>query len=117
MSERKRKKEAKKRGGELTASEKKSISQIFDQLDSENSGYLEEGEIKLMMRMLNNDIEPSAAEFQYVLQNADKDYNGKISKPVFIIAVVVRYARLEANHELKEAKKNPDDDSCCCVVS
>eukprot|EP01012_Entosiphon_sulcatum_P010396 TRINITY_DN16073_c0_g1_i1.p2 TRINITY_DN16073_c0_g1~~TRINITY_DN16073_c0_g1_i1.p2 ORF type:complete len:135 (-),score=33.73 TRINITY_DN16073_c0_g1_i1:160-564(-) len=108
---------------QLGEADKAFVSQVFTQFDKDNTGALSAKELKSVMTLLNDNIEPTDEEVAFVLRKADKDESKTISRDEFDAAIAVWYLQIEVNRQREEREKGQaamDEhaaQSKCCLVS
>eukprot|EP00927_Polykrikos_kofoidii_P015382 TRINITY_DN16827_c0_g1_i1.p1 TRINITY_DN16827_c0_g1~~TRINITY_DN16827_c0_g1_i1.p1 ORF type:complete len:225 (+),score=44.20 TRINITY_DN16827_c0_g1_i1:75-677(+) len=75
------------------------MQEALDRFDVSGSGKLEKPELKEYLKHLNNDMDVTDEEVDWVLSNADVFGDGAISKPELAKATAVWYSHVDAQNK------------------
>lgn len=87
----------------LAKSQLNELRRVFDDIDSDNSGYLSKRELRQCFRDL--EIRVSEDEMDTVMHQMDTDSNGKISFDEFAVVMGKNYYKKNSKDDLIEAFK------------
>lgn len=87
----------------LAKSQINELRRVFDDIDSDNSGYLSKRELRQCFR--NLEIRVSEDEMDTVMHQMDTDSNGKISFDEFAVVMGKNYYKKNSKDDLIEAFK------------
>lgn len=90
----------------LTSSQMNELKHAFDEIDSNNSGYLSRKELRQAFR--NLDIRVSDDEIDVVMRQMDSDSNGKVDFDEFASVMGKTYYRKRTRDEIVEAFRKFD---------
>mmetsp|Transcript_68245 Transcript_68245/g.162893 ORF Transcript_68245/g.162893 Transcript_68245/m.162893 type:complete len:208 (-) Transcript_68245:61-684(-) len=96
---------------------KEHIDAAFAKYDTDKSGKLEHADLKLLLRDLNNNIDPTDAEVQMIMDKANEkgqSDDNAISRIEVTSAVAIWYQHLDDKNAEAAALKLQE--SGCCVV-
>lgn len=94
---------------ELTPEQKQEIKDAFDSIDSDRSGYIDIEELKIAMLALG--IDTKKDDTSKIIDDMDKNKDGKISCQEFIDLLTLQITDKDHTEEIKKIHANIADDS------